>query len=227
MITSPNGKQYVGQAFDIFRRWSEYFDFKKCNRIVYNSLKKYGPENHKFEVLMFCDIIALNDMEAYFQRKHNVLDPNGMNCRYEPYGNKRGEFAMSSRINMSNAQKHFHRNCSAEQKTLLYAGRGDKIAKTYSKKSVAELAKRANKIKQGHARRSEEDKRDHVDRRNKTLSLQSEERRKQTSDAKRKSQLLAIANRTPERTAEIEMNRLKKRIQIELHKFNIAGSRRS
>ena len=51
-LTSPSGKVYIGQSWDIFKRFNKY---KNLNCIrqskLYNSLKKYGFENHIREIL--------------------------------------------------------------------------------------------------------------------------------------------------------------------------------
>lgn len=51
-ITSPSGKTYVGQSWDIKKRWYKY----RCNacqqqRHLFNSFQKHGVRNHLFELL--------------------------------------------------------------------------------------------------------------------------------------------------------------------------------
>jgi group I intron endonuclease len=71
-ITNPKGKVYIGQSIDINRRFNEY---KKllCNQSkkLYNSLKKYNPESHKFEILEECNVVELNSKEEYYILKYN------------------------------------------------------------------------------------------------------------------------------------------------------------
>ena len=66
-ITSPSGKIYIGQSVEISRRKS-YYKNLKCNRQpkIYSSLKKYGWDKHKFEVLCECKREELNDLEVYY-----------------------------------------------------------------------------------------------------------------------------------------------------------------
>lgn len=51
-ITSPSGKVYIGQSRNIKNRWRDHKTsrFAYC-RYVNNSIKKYGAENHVFEML--------------------------------------------------------------------------------------------------------------------------------------------------------------------------------
>lgn len=51
-ITSPSGKVYIGQSWNIERRFYTYTKGKcKDQPKLYNSFLKYGVDNHKFEVV--------------------------------------------------------------------------------------------------------------------------------------------------------------------------------
>jgi group I intron endonuclease len=52
-ITSPSGKIYIGQSWNIPSRFSKYksLSSSKKQRILHNSFKKYGWEAHKFEII--------------------------------------------------------------------------------------------------------------------------------------------------------------------------------
>lgn len=51
-ITSPSGKVYIGQSWDIDLRLSKYHQIRwNKQRKLYASFKKYGVKNHKFEVV--------------------------------------------------------------------------------------------------------------------------------------------------------------------------------
>lgn len=51
-ITSPSGKIYIGQSWNISKRKSYYKNNpNKSQCYIYNSLCKYGFENHTFEVI--------------------------------------------------------------------------------------------------------------------------------------------------------------------------------
>lgn len=65
-ITNPKGKIYIGQSIDIERRFKEYKGvYCKNQRKLYYSLKKYGWENHKFEVIEECNEKNLIQRENY------------------------------------------------------------------------------------------------------------------------------------------------------------------
>jgi group I intron endonuclease len=54
-ITSPSGKIYIGQSTNIENRFNSYriLDCKKQIKL-YNSLKKYGWDNHIKEIVEEC-----------------------------------------------------------------------------------------------------------------------------------------------------------------------------
>jgi len=68
-ITSPTGKIYIGQTRNIHIRKNCYarLDCKK-QKLLYNSLFKYGWNNHKFEVIYrtVCDEEELNRLEIFY-----------------------------------------------------------------------------------------------------------------------------------------------------------------
>jgi len=66
-ITSPKKRIYIGQSTDIENRKKIYRNSacKKQTRL-YRSIKKYGWEKHKFEIIHFCEKEELNDLEVYY-----------------------------------------------------------------------------------------------------------------------------------------------------------------
>ena len=68
-IISPTGKIYVGQSVDIHHRWKRYSFYScKSQKRLYNSLKKYGFENHSFEIIEECSFECLNERETYWKQ---------------------------------------------------------------------------------------------------------------------------------------------------------------
>lgn len=72
-LTFPNGKRYVGVAVGykgIEGRWAEYKRFHcKSQRKLYNALKKYGPENVKYEVILDTD-----DVDNAYRSEMYLID---------------------------------------------------------------------------------------------------------------------------------------------------------
>lgn len=82
-ITNPKNRIYIGQSLNIYRRFQSY-SYLSCKGQIrlYNSFKKYGVDNHKFEVITECDKSELNSLERYYQELYNTLKSSGLNCHY-------------------------------------------------------------------------------------------------------------------------------------------------
>lgn len=80
-ITNPNGKIYIGQTID-YKRRLRYYKLLKCKEQprVYNSLVKYGIENHKFKLIKECAKEELTQWERHFQELYDSVGKNGLNC---------------------------------------------------------------------------------------------------------------------------------------------------
>lgn len=79
-IENPSGKIYIGQSINIEKRFKQYLrlDCKKQPKI-YNSLKKYTPNNHIFEIIEICDLCVLNEKEIFWKIFFNSIE-EGLNC---------------------------------------------------------------------------------------------------------------------------------------------------
>ena len=84
-ITSPSGRIYVGQTSDFKKRYASHKHFlKKGDRqyILYNSFKKHGFENHKFEIIEEVPDEKLNEREVFWIKELNTCvhdNKRGMN----------------------------------------------------------------------------------------------------------------------------------------------------
>jgi hypothetical protein len=75
---------------NIEQRWKDYNKMIRCKRQVrlYNSLNKYGPENHLFEIIEECSIEKLLERETYWKQYYKVLDIPSLCCRMDGRGGK-------------------------------------------------------------------------------------------------------------------------------------------
>jgi len=104
-ITNPKGKIYIGQSVNPKERILHYKRLNcKEQPKIYNSLKKYGVENHIFEIICNCEISELNKLERYYQDLYNVIE-NGLNCRLTLTNDKSGYFSNETKAKMSISQK--------------------------------------------------------------------------------------------------------------------------
>jgi group I intron endonuclease len=92
-ITNPKGNSYIGQSRDIEHRFYYYRisgDWIKEQRKLYNSLKKYGCENHVFEVIEECFEDNINEREIYWINHFDSVI-NGLNLKYGGIGGRHSE----------------------------------------------------------------------------------------------------------------------------------------
>jgi group I intron endonuclease len=79
-IVNPKGSVYVGQSINVLSRWRDYRSVNcKDQCKLYNSLKKYGVDNHIFELIEECKESELNDREVYWGIYYNVLTKENLN----------------------------------------------------------------------------------------------------------------------------------------------------
>lgn len=75
-----NGKNYIGQAVDIERRWhdhrSKYKNPKneQHNSLLYKAIKKYGIENFTFEIIEECLKNELDEKEKYWIKYYDSFN---------------------------------------------------------------------------------------------------------------------------------------------------------
>jgi len=74
-ITSPSNRVYIGQSIRLEERLLEYKKQKNCNGQpkIFNSILKYGIENHQIEIIEECDVEQLNYRERYWQEFYNAI----------------------------------------------------------------------------------------------------------------------------------------------------------
>ena len=110
-ITSPSNNIYIGQTWNFDKRKYQYSKYScKAQRHLHNSLKKYGYENHKIEILAELpediDQITLNKYEClYYDFYLNAGYPM-LNLRV-PNEIGGGKMSDESRKKLSEAKKGF------------------------------------------------------------------------------------------------------------------------
>jgi group I intron endonuclease len=71
-ITNPNGAIYIGQTNDWSKRFKAYAKEEcKNQKLLYNSLKKYGWKNHKLELLLYSDLKDSDTFEVKYIKEYN------------------------------------------------------------------------------------------------------------------------------------------------------------
>lgn len=74
-----NGKTYIGQAANIYKRWSRHrrdlYNNKHANQYLQNAYNKYGAESFKYEMINTLETREeTNDMELYWINCFRAID---------------------------------------------------------------------------------------------------------------------------------------------------------
>lgn len=119
-ITSPSGKIYIGQSWNISSRKNQYKALNCKSQIhLYRSILKYGWENHQFSILciLYCPTQdLLDDQECFFWKFYKKLGCTLLNIRYPGKGGKMSE---ASKLKISIAQKGRVRSLEQRKKASL------------------------------------------------------------------------------------------------------------
>ena len=83
-ITNPNNKIYIGKTYCLRKRINGHKSHSKkgFKHILYNSIRKYGWDLHKLEVIEEIEDGLMNEREMYWIEKFNTYyqsNPQGMN----------------------------------------------------------------------------------------------------------------------------------------------------
>jgi group I intron endonuclease len=103
-ITNPKGKIYIGQSINIDERIKHYKNNSgKRQPKIYNSIQKYGWDNHMFEIIEECSLEQLNEKEIYWKKYYlEQLENNWSNVLFcELYDSGGGPLSEETRKKMS------------------------------------------------------------------------------------------------------------------------------
>ncbi len=113
MITSPNNRIYVGSTTDIEERVRHYKSyFCKQQVRLYNSLMKYGWENHIFEIVWAGLLEDMYKYETMIGWGYNALEKEGLNCKLPKLGDR--WYSVSDKFRLSRRNSQLGRKLSQE-----------------------------------------------------------------------------------------------------------------
>lgn len=82
-ITSPFGRIYIGKTVHFKNRINSYRNnHNSAQHLIYRSIKKYGWENHLFEIIHYAPVNELDEWEIKYIHEYNSFyydNPSGMN----------------------------------------------------------------------------------------------------------------------------------------------------
>lgn len=147
-ITNPKGKIYIGQSINIEKRWQKY-KYSLINSYsqpkLHRSFKKYGVENHTFNILEECETNILNEKETYW-KKHYLKQVNEdftkvLFCElYDRGGGPKSE-KTKQKISEGNKGKPKHTEENKIKFKLLMKGKKPNLGKKFSKEIKEKMSK--------------------------------------------------------------------------------------
>lgn len=146
-ITNPTGKIYIGQSINIEKRWqyykSQYHNKNDKQNKLFNSLKKYGTDDHIFDIIEECTVEQLNEREIYWGEFYKCTDPNtGLNLREL---GKQGQWTEEAKDKLSKSQLGKSRHTDESKARISAALTGTKYTDE-QKKRCSENSGMRNKI---------------------------------------------------------------------------------
>lgn len=132
-ITSPTGKIYIGQSWDIYRRWKAYSGINPQKNItfLYNSLKKYGWSAHKAEIIFVLINPRQEDLdffEVYFWKHFKNTGHTMLNIRKPGKGRKHSEEVKGKISSSKKGQRKGIKFSEEHKKKIGLAHKGKKIS---------------------------------------------------------------------------------------------------
>lgn len=110
-ITSPSDKIYIGESKDIEERKRRYSNLDcKTQLLLHNSLKKYGWENHIFEIVEECGFEDLFCRERYWQDFYEVATEKGLNLKLTKCGDQKHVLSENSKNKIRDSHLLLHKN---------------------------------------------------------------------------------------------------------------------
>jgi len=105
-ITNPKGHVYIGSTINLKDRVYRYKTLKVKSQLkIYNSIKKYGWENHSFDVIFECKPEERNYYEACFGEFYGSINRNGLNLSLPKINEVYNSMSEETRIKIGKAHK--------------------------------------------------------------------------------------------------------------------------
>lgn len=160
-ITSPTNKVYIGQSWYIETRKSSYKKCRPRQPFIYNSIKKYGWESHKFEVIheLPSDVTQeiLDRYEKLYIELYKSCGVDLMNIRE---AGSRGKHSEESKQKVSKGNKgkqrteDFKKNVSIQMKGNKYSLGFKNTLESNEKKRIALLGRPVSEETRNKIRKS-------------------------------------------------------------------------
>lgn len=152
-ISSPSNKVYIGQSWEIEKRWYHYkylLPYQRQFKLL-NSFKKYGLDGHLFEIVheLPPDVtqMILDEYEKFYINQYKECGIELMNCTD---GGKGGKLCEETKKRISERQMGSKRSIETRKK-MSEANRRRALSPNWKGRKV--------KVKKGYGAKSEDHKR--------------------------------------------------------------------
>ena len=136
LITSPSNRLYIGSTSNLKKRIYSYSNLNcKTQTKLYNSLKKYGWENHTFEVIWEGFINEMLKNETLLGLEYDVLNIKNLNLKLPKIGDNRKITSDETKNKMSNSA--MGRVFSEESKIKIKENNKNKLKSLKTKKNMS------------------------------------------------------------------------------------------
>jgi hypothetical protein len=187
-ITSPSNKIYIGKTINLKARQNRYKNLHcKGQAKLYRSLRKYGWEKHKFEIIEECLQPELDNKEKYYIDLFNTFNSEyGLNLKEGGQGGKMSD-ETKKKISESNKGK---KNClgfkhSLETRLKMSIERKGRSKEFYRKIAEKRRGKKASDVARENIRKSKLGDKNPMFRK-----VFNDEERKRMSDIAKKNGML-------------------------------------
>ncbi len=139
-ITNPKGSIYIGQSQNIEKRWYRYRNTTCHDQPrLYNSLIKYGADNHFFEILCHCTKEELSSLEKYYIKLFDSFSTElGMNLQT---GGGNYSLSNETKLKISIKRKLNPKNPNSINALLKNRGINGMLGKRHSEESKQKMRK--------------------------------------------------------------------------------------
>ena len=152
MLTSPNGKRYIGKTKHYTTRMKQHA-YQKNKTKISHSIQKYGWDSFKKEVLVIANVEHLSQYEIKYIALYGTNTKDGLNLTDGGEGRVNSKCSQETRLKMSMAHKGKKRTaeqCKNIGDSLRGKKRGPEFSKNVSKGRHATAQLRS---KVGHVER--------------------------------------------------------------------------
>jgi group I intron endonuclease len=161
-ITSPTDRIYIGKTTNFKKRKQSYSRVRKDQTLIHSSIKKYGIENHKFEVIdefdgdvNYCDGKEMFWIRSYmsYNKKWSTSEykyDKGLNCtdggETGPVGKNGPKYALRGRpLSEETKRKLSESRIQAYKNGMQHPNKGKKLSEERKRQiGLSKIGKRYN-----------------------------------------------------------------------------------